>query len=78
MKQQRPECAQCREPMKRGFGLDNTYGGVLRTHWAEGLPKRSWLLGTRVKREDKLPITMFRCPRCGRLESYAWPDSSGG
>lgn len=59
--------------MERGYGLDNTYIGVLRGQWAAGDPQESWWTGLKVDKAAKMPITMFRCPRCGRLESYAWP-----
>lgn len=69
-----PECRQCRQPMERGYGLDHTHGGVYRGSWAPGEPHESWWTGLKLDKAGRLPITMFRCPDCGRLESYAWPD----
>lgn len=60
--------------MEPGYGLDNTHGGALRGHWAPGEPEKSWWTGLKVDKAARMPITMFRCPECGRLESYAWPE----
>lgn len=60
--------------MEPGYGLDNTRGCVLRGHWTPGEPEKSWLTGLKVDKAARMPITMFRCPDWGRLESYAWPE----
>lgn len=75
VKQQQPDCMQCKQPMERGHGIDNTHAGVLPSQWVPGAPRRSWWTGLKVDKAAKVPITMFRCPRCGRLESYAWPET---
>jgi hypothetical protein len=73
VKDHQPECLQCKEPMERGYVVDHGHSVVYPSAWVAGLPKWGWLLGLKVGRKSKLPITAFRCPRCGRLDSYAWP-----
>jgi hypothetical protein len=60
--------------MERGFVLDQTYGAVMQSAWMEGAPERSiWTGGVKLKGRRRLPVTTYRCPRCGYLESYARP-----
>lgn len=69
-----PECLRCQEPMIRGFQFDHgDYGHTTVSRWVEGEPQRSWLSGEVKHAQTKagLPITVFRCPTCGYLESYA-------
>ena len=66
-----PTCPKCNVLMEEGFIIDATYGGRLQSEWAEGAPKRSIWTGIRVAKEDRHPVTTYRCPRCGYLESYA-------
>ena len=61
--------------MERGYGLDYTHGGVFPGRWVPGEPRRSWLTGLKVDKTKRIPITVFRCARCGRLDSYAWPEA---
>ncbi len=75
---QPPECPRCAGAMEPGYLVDHGHGAVYPTAWAAGTPKWSRWLGLRVRREDKLPVTTYRCSSCGRLESYAqvgpWPS----
>jgi len=62
--------------MVRGFQTDHTHGAILRTNWTEGEPQPLKVLGMTAgvkgaKDALRLPITLFRCPLCGYLESYA-------
>ena len=66
-----PNCPKCGQKMEEGFILDDTHGGLLQEAWAEGKPRRSFWLGIRVKREERHPVTTYRCSKCGFLESYA-------
>lgn len=61
--------------MQPGFLLDMTYGKMAQSSWVEGLPKRSFLRGLDLKGQQQLPVSTFRCTRCGYLESYT---SQGG
>lgn len=60
-----PECAKCGESMHEGFTFD-TAGYP--TGWMEGVPRKGFKLS---KGPKPLPVTTFRCPTCGYLESYA-------
>ena len=68
-----PVCAKCGVAMEEGFILDVTYGARLQSEWIEGTPEPSRWSGLKVKGKEHLPVTTFRCPRCGYLESYAPP-----
>ena len=57
--------------MDEGFTIDDTYGALVQAAWAEGKPKRSVWTGISVKKDERHPITTFRCSRCGFLESFA-------
>jgi hypothetical protein len=69
--QQQNACPKCRATMQPGYVVDYTYGGVLVSSWIEGIPEKGWFGGLRVWRKRKVPITTYRCPACGYLESYA-------
>ena len=66
-----PACPKCDAVMEPGFVLDQTYGAMTQSAWIEGPPERSFWTGLKVKGRDRLPVTTFRCPECGFLESYA-------
>jgi len=68
-----PECPRCEQPMERGYMVDHSYGSAYPTAWVEGHPEWSRWSGLRLKGKVKVPVTTFRCPQCGRLESFAWP-----
>ena len=44
------------------------------SQWAEGPPVRSMWTGIKLEKGAKHPVTTYRCPRCGYLESYAILD----
>jgi hypothetical protein len=64
-------CPKCSGQMEDGFTLDHTHGENLQAAWVEGPPKRSFWAGLKVPRAIQHPITTYRCPGCGYLESYA-------
>ena len=67
-------CAKCDGKMEEGFLLDNTHGGRVQTKWVQGAPEESrWGVGVKLKGRLQLPISTFRCTKCGYLESYAAP-----
>jgi hypothetical protein len=58
---------KCKQPMQEGYLREETR----QSRWYEGPPRR-WLGMTMVGWATKqLPITAYRCPSCGYLESYA-------
>ena len=39
--------------------------------WTEGAPEKSFWQGLKLGGRDRVPITTYRCPTCGLLQSYA-------
>lgn len=68
-----PVCPKCRTAMEKGFVLDQTYGAMTQSEWIEGAPERSFWTGLKLKGHTRIPVSTFRCPACGYLESYARP-----
>ncbi len=68
-----PQCERCRLPMERGFLIDHGYGANYPMAWAAGVARWSRWLGLKVTREEKMPVATYRCPQCGKLESFAQP-----
>ena len=66
-----PECPKCSRGMEAGYTLDLTHGGQAQSSWVDGPPEKSFWLGLKVSGHQRVPITTFRCPKCGYLESYA-------
>ena len=60
-------CPRCHVRMQAGYLAEE----ARQAHWYEGLPK--YWLGLPAFRwaRTQVPITTYRCPSCGYLESYA-------
>jgi hypothetical protein len=72
MRAEIPQCPRCRRAMQAGFmldGRDNNRRAV--AEWVEGAPERSFWMGLTISQRRVLPVTTWRCDRCGLLESYA-------
>ena len=41
------------------------------SRWIEGAPEKGWLGGMKLKGRRALDVSVWRCIRCGFLESYA-------
>ncbi len=65
------DCAKCGRTMEPGFVLDLTHGGMAQSAWVDGAPEPSFWTGIKLKGHERLPVTTYRCPHCGYLESYA-------
>jgi hypothetical protein len=72
------ECARCHAHMESGWVPDNTHTGFQRENWCPGEPQPSFWTGLKVEIGKFMPVTTFRCPNCGYLESYAIPQSQNG
>jgi len=75
MRGTRLECPRCGKRLQPGFLLEK--GDADRnstTQWIEGLPDKSFWTGLTIKGRQSLPVSTFRCERCGYLESYAGYD----
>jgi Domain of unknown function (DUF6487) len=68
-----PTCPKCAKSMEPGFVIDKTYGEDYSSppEWAEGAPEPSFWTGVKLKDKQRHPVSTFRCPSCGYLESYA-------
>jgi hypothetical protein len=73
------ECIRCHAQMESGWVADNTQAGFTQQNWSPGEPQPSFWTGLKVEKKDQVvPITTLRCPKCGYLESYAIPQSQNG
>jgi len=65
--------------MESGWVADNTQAGLTQQNWSAGEPQPSFWTGLKVEKKDQVvPVTTLRCPKCGYLESYAIPQSQNG
>lgn len=68
-------CPRCQQSMEVGLLLDKGDHNHLTTaEWLEGPPARSFWTGLKTSDRKRLPVSSFRCTRCGYLESYAGGD----
>ena len=72
------ECIRCHAQMEVGYLLDATHSGYQQQNWSPGEPKPSFWMGLKLAKDQVLPVTTLKCPRCGYLESYAIPQSQDG
>ena len=73
-----PICPKCHGAMTAGFVLDRSHANALaQATWQDGEPEKSWWYGLKTKGHQQLPITTYRCERCGYLEAYAPPLAPG-
>jgi hypothetical protein len=58
--------------MEVGYFLDVGHANrPFQQRWVPGEPKKSFWFGLKIDRSQLVPVTTFRCPKCGYLESYA-------
>ena len=71
------ECPRCNGAMERGVVADKAHYSVPETQkWVEGAPEKSFWQGLKMKDRDVIPVSTYRCERCGYLESYAKADGT--
>ena len=72
-------CPDCGEPMEEGWTTDANFASFTQTCWHRDPPEVETRLGspvgTKATRAKMVPITSFRCPKCGLLKSYALPKA---
>jgi Domain of unknown function (DUF6487) len=74
MIEERLRCAKCNTLMEEGFILDNAHSTRVQSEWVQGAPEEGWwFMGLKLRGKLRLPITAYRCPKCGYLESYVPP-----
>ncbi|HVZ94690.1 MAG TPA: hypothetical protein VG797_09290 [Phycisphaerales bacterium] len=68
-----PECLLCHVYMELGFMVDRADGGsAVQASWSPGAPIKNWFNGIKSKqKKSAVPVVTYRCPACGRLESFA-------
>ena len=66
-----PECRDCRVAMDAGLMLDRTHGGSEQPMWIKGTADKGIFGLIKERDRERLPVVTFRCPKCGRLESFA-------
>lgn len=66
-----PECRDCRVAMDAGLMLDRTHGGSEEPMWIKGTADKGIFGMIKERDRERLPVVTFRCPKCGRLESFA-------
>jgi hypothetical protein len=74
-----PECRDCRVAMDAGLMIDQTQGRSEQPMWVNGTAEKGFFGHLKVNerdhpgehRRERLPVVTFRCPKCGRLESFA-------
>jgi predicted Zn-ribbon and HTH transcriptional regulator len=66
-----PRCPKCSGNMDESFVLDRTHGANLQSFWVEGPATKRFLGGVQLKDRERIPVTTFRCSKCGYLESFA-------
>jgi DNA-directed RNA polymerase subunit RPC12/RpoP len=67
------KCIRCDGQLEKGFLIDKGDSDITRqARWASGEPSTSfWKLSAIQSDSRMLPVTTYRCQRCGRLESFA-------
>jgi hypothetical protein len=69
-----PQCPKCELSLARGYVPDAAHGGILQSSWPPGEPEpRRFIGGIKYDADHVLPLTAYRCPRCGYVEFYARP-----
>lgn len=84
--QHESKCPKCSSKMEEGYATEHTtYHVITRVviqhSWLPGAPALNRYGGIDEKRTDAtkaLPVTMFRCVKCGYLESFANPRDASG
>ena len=72
MRERAPECPKCgKQQMEVGFVIDHTHGSIIPGTWVDGVPIKSVWTGLKLKGRRRIPMTAYRCVRCGFVEFYA-------
>lgn len=66
------QCLKCGGAMEPGFIVDHGHLNTTQVEtWVAGEPKVSFWSGLKLDVQIQLPVTTYRCERCGYLEAYA-------
>jgi hypothetical protein len=72
------ECSRCHAQMEVGYVVDANHSGYQQQNWSAGEPEPSFWMGLKLAKDQIVPVTTLRCPKCGYLESYAIRQSQNG
>ena len=65
------KCLRCDHDLEAGFIFDHTVAGSAQLSWGRGEPVKSVMRGVVAESGlNPIPITTYRCKKCGRLELY--------
>ena len=65
------ECPKCQSlQIEEGYVPDNGYGAIHAPAFHPGKPDKRWW-GVKMDKKALIPISTYRCARCGYLESFA-------
>jgi len=56
--------------MEVGWLMDFTPGKFAPPTWLKGIFEKGFW-GAKLHGKERLPVHTYRCPKCGRLESFA-------
>ncbi len=65
-----PTCTACQVVMELGYLPHYVHGGLMESMWHRGKPISDFWRGLYSPRPQ--PITAYRCPKCSRLELFAF------
>jgi hypothetical protein len=57
--------------MDTGLLLDRTHGGAEEPVWIKGTADKGIFGMIKERDRERFAVVTFRCPECGRLESFA-------
>lgn len=57
--------------MEAGLMLDRKDGASVQPTWIKGTADKGFFGHIKEGGRERLPVLTFRCPTCGRLESFA-------
>src|SRR5512140_2962700 len=64
-------CPRCNTTLERGYLADIGQGDATQVaNWIGGAPDKHWY-GLKTKGHDKMPLSAYRCDRCGYVELHA-------
>lgn len=71
-------CRSCGSPSTSGHLVDHSTGGATQTSWREGeIRNGSFFERTVFDPRELVPVTAYRCSRCGSIDLYAETGAGG-
>ncbi len=71
------KCLRCKAAMERGYLPDRGHGNATQVaEWVSDAPDKRWW-GLRTKGHEQIPLSAYRCERCGYVEFRAIAEDEG-